>query len=99
MGSTKVLLENNCVSIHEREAQGILEGCEPVIIDAAHLVDLRFDSSNTWILFPAKQVVGWYNVNEKRTRLRYQAPEIVTKQVCIPWASIQECQELSIEER
>ena len=44
MGSTKVLLENNCVSNHEREAQGILEGCEPVIIDAAHLVDLRFDS-------------------------------------------------------
>jgi hypothetical protein len=39
-----VLLENNRVSNHERDAQGILKTYEPVIIDAAQLVDLRFDS-------------------------------------------------------
>ena len=39
-----MLLENNCVSNHEREAHGKLKEFEHVIIDAAHLVDLRFDS-------------------------------------------------------
>ena len=44
IGSAKVLLENNRVSNHKRDAQGNIEGCEPVIIDAEKLVDLRFDS-------------------------------------------------------
>ena len=39
-----MLLKGNCISNREREAQGILEGCKPVMIDSAQLVDLRFDS-------------------------------------------------------
>jgi hypothetical protein len=44
MGPAKVLLENNRVSNHERAAQGKLRACAHVIIDAAQLVDLHFDS-------------------------------------------------------
>ena len=39
-----MLLENNRVSNHEREAQRKLIAFEPITIDAAQLVDLRFDS-------------------------------------------------------
>jgi len=39
-----VLFENNRVSNHEREAQRKLIAFEPITIDAAQLVDLRFDS-------------------------------------------------------
>jgi hypothetical protein len=43
MGWAKVLLENNRVCNHEREAQGKLKEFEPATIVAAQLVDLRFD--------------------------------------------------------
>jgi len=39
-----VLLENNRVSNHEREAHGKLKEFEHVIRDTAQLVDLCFDS-------------------------------------------------------
>ena len=106
IGSAKVLLENNRVSNHKRDAQGNIEGCEPIIIDAEKLVDLRFDSRVCMLprqlldLVPCKANGGVVQrKREARTRLRYQAPEIVTKQVCIPWASIQGSLELSTEER
>ena len=48
---------------------------------------------------PAKQAVGWYNVNQARTRLQNHAPGIELMQVFIPWGSIRDGIELSTKVR